>query len=129
MFVHPLMADTDLSVAVTWLGFVSWHLVPIMLMSLAIAFGYAARNPENAALAVFACAMSAAVSILCIAVGISGSSVLFTLPAPPSFWRRLAFGNRRRSRKTEEVVSVARGEDGGSLSIFPRETLFLSPCL
>jgi len=92
MFVHPLMADTDLSVAVTWLGFVSWHLVSIMLMSLAIAFGCAARNPENAALAVFACAMSAAVSILCIAVGISGSAVLFTLPAPHLFGVVSLFG-------------------------------------
>jgi hypothetical protein len=85
MFVRPLMADIDLPIAVTWLGFVSWHVVSIMLMSLAIAFGYTARNPGNAALAVFASAMSAAVSILCIAVGISGNAVLFTLPAPYLF--------------------------------------------
>jgi hypothetical protein len=85
MFVRPLMADTDLPVAVTWLGFVSWHVVSIVLMSLAIAFGYTARNPGNAALAVFASGMSAAVSILCIAAGIRGNAVLLTLPAPYLF--------------------------------------------
>ena len=85
MFVQSLMADTDLPVAVTWLGFVSWHVVSIMLMSLAIAFGYTAKKPGNVALAVFASAMSVAVSILCIAVGIRGNAVLFTLPAPYLF--------------------------------------------
>ena len=85
MFVRRLMADTDLPVAVTWLSFVSWHVVSIMLMSLAIAFGYTARNPGNVALAVFASAMSAAVSILCVAVGICGNAVLFKLPAPYLF--------------------------------------------
>ena len=33
MFVRRLMADTDLPVAVTWLSFVSWHVVSIVLMS------------------------------------------------------------------------------------------------
>jgi len=85
MFVHPLMADSNLPVAVTWLGFVSWHVVSIMLLGLAIAFGYAAVKPGNAVLAVFAGGMSAAVSILCIAAGISGNAVLLTLPAPYLF--------------------------------------------
>lgn len=102
LFVHPLMADTDLPIAVTWLGLVSWHVVSIVLMSFAIAFGYTAKNPGNAALALFASAMSASVSLLCIAVGIRGNAVLFTLPAPYLFGFIAllgivgVFGRRRR---------------------------------
>jgi hypothetical protein len=50
-------------------------------MSLAVAFGYALTHPGNRVLAIFASAMSAAVSILCIAVGVAGNSVMLKLPA------------------------------------------------
>lgn len=85
MFVHPLMSNTDLSLSVIWLGFVSWHVVSVVLLTLAFSFGYAVTHPENKALTVFASAMSAAVSILCISAGIFGNTVMLTLPAPYLF--------------------------------------------
>ena len=85
MFVQPLMSNTDLPLAVIWLGFVSWHVVSVVLLTLAITFGYTVTHPENKTLTVFASAMSAAVSILCISVGIFGNAVILTLPAPYLF--------------------------------------------
>ena len=92
MFVQPLMSNTDLPLEVIWLGFVAWHVVSVVLLTLALAFGYTATHPENKALTMFASAMSAAVSILCISVGIFGNAVMLTLPAPYLFCIIAVFG-------------------------------------
>ena len=58
------------------------NLVSIVLLSLAIAFGYSGTHPGNRSLAIFASIMSAAISVLSILIGIGAEATLLTLPAP-----------------------------------------------
>ena len=81
-FLEPVMANADLSATVKWQAFLSWHIVSIVLLSLAIAFGYSATHPGNRSLAIFASIMSAAISVLSILIGIGAEATLLTLPAP-----------------------------------------------
>ena len=78
--VRPLLAVPNLTRASRWLAFFCWHMVTVLLITMAGTFAYAAYAPEGRVLGMLFTAMAAVFSALCVAVAIMGGIRPYRLP-------------------------------------------------
>ena len=89
---RPLLADRTLPKAAKWLAYYCWHIVTMLLLALALAFGASAAGafPREAALGLSA--FCAACSLLSIVVALKGRIAPWRFPSTTLFAVTAAFG-------------------------------------
>ena len=83
--VRPLLAAHGLTRASRWLAFYCWHMVTVMLVTMAAMFGYAAFAPEARPFGALFTVLAAVFSVLCIGVAIKGGVAPWRFPATSLF--------------------------------------------
>jgi hypothetical protein len=78
---HPLLERRDLPRTSKWLNYYCWHMVSILLVAMIVVFALASFRADLDSLALGFTGLSAAFSILCIAVARTGGLSPFRVPA------------------------------------------------
>ncbi len=81
----PLLATTHLPPASKWLNYYCWHIVTIFLLAMCMGYTYVAVHTDRPELAVFLTTLSAALSVLSVAVAIKGKINPFRFPSTSLF--------------------------------------------
>ncbi len=79
-FVKPMLALEGMTPVQAALIPVSWHSGSVLFAGLALALGYAARNPAALELAVLAVVISAALVLMFAVLGLRGHPAVIRLP-------------------------------------------------
>jgi hypothetical protein len=88
----PLLSDRGLPKAAKWLAYYCWHIVTMLLLAMAAAFGAAAAGSLAAQAALGLAAFCAACSLLSIAVALKARIAPWRLPATTLFAVTAALG-------------------------------------
>ena len=89
---RPLLADQGLPKAAKWLAYYCWHIVTLLLLGLALAFGAAAAGALAREAALGLSVFCAACSLLSIAVALKGHIAPWRFPSTTLFAVTAAFG-------------------------------------
>jgi hypothetical protein len=89
---RPLLSDQTLPRAAKWLAYCCWHIVTLLLLAMAVAFGAAATGSLAGYAALGLAAFCAACSLLCVAVALKAGIAPWRFPAPTLFAIVAAFG-------------------------------------
>jgi hypothetical protein len=88
----PLLSDQSLPKASKWLAYYCWHIVTLLLLAIAAAFGAAATGSLTGRGALGLAAFCAACSLLCVAVALRAGIAPWRFPATTLFAIVSAFG-------------------------------------
>lgn len=88
----PLLADQSLPKAAKWLAYYCWHIVTLLLLTMAAAFAAAATGSLAGHGALGLSAFCAACSLLCVAVALKAGIAPWRFPATTLFAIVSAFG-------------------------------------
>jgi hypothetical protein len=89
---RPLLSDQSLPKAAKWLAYYCWHIVTLLLLAMAAAFGAAATESLAGQAAFGLAAFCAACSFLCVAVALKAGIAPWRFPATTLFAVVSAFG-------------------------------------
>jgi hypothetical protein len=89
---RPLLSDQSLPKAAKWLLYYCWHIVTMLLLATAAAFGAAASGSLARHAALGLAAFCAACSFLCVAVALKAGIAPWRFPATTLFAVVSAFG-------------------------------------
>jgi hypothetical protein len=89
---RPLLADRSLPKAAKWLAYYCWHLVTILLIAMALAFGAAAAGVSARNAAIGLSVFCAACSLLSIAVTLRAGIAPWRFPSTTLFAVAAALG-------------------------------------
>jgi hypothetical protein len=78
---RPLLADTHLPKASKWLNYYCWHVVSILLLSVAAAYAYSTWIPGRNELAIYVTFLAASASVLSAIVALKGRINPFRFPS------------------------------------------------
>jgi hypothetical protein len=82
---EPLLANRDLPIASKWLNYYCWHITTILTFTMGGGYAYVALNPERPELVVFLTIVTAASSLLSVAIAVKGSINPFRFPSTSLF--------------------------------------------
>jgi len=88
----PLLADSHLPKASKWLNYYCWHITTIFTFAMGFGFAYVARHPDRPELVVFLVPLTAALSILSVAVALKGKIHPLRFPSTSLFALVSLFG-------------------------------------
>jgi hypothetical protein len=82
---EPLLVNRDLPAASKWLNYYCWHITTILTFSMGGAYAYVALNPERPELVIFMTIITAASSLLSVAVARMGGINPLRFPSTSLF--------------------------------------------
>ena len=81
----PLLENNDLPKASKWLNYYCWHITTIFTFAMGGAYAYVALHPDRLEFVVFLTVVTAAFSVLSVAVALKGNINPFRFPSTSLF--------------------------------------------